>query len=124
VCENPFNESSIKLPEEGMELEVEKEGSSLREFEAQVNEDGGCWLYFEKLPPPEEDDPKKKAPPKGKAPVEELKPVKGKAWVDLIPFQWPGGASSTQRSLIETVHPEGVESQENVFEPAQTYVSF
>jgi hypothetical protein len=45
-------------------------------------------LFFEKLPPSEEEvDPKKpaggKAPPKGKAPTEELKPVYGVAWIDL-----------------------------------------
>ena len=50
-----------------------------------VNYEGGCWIKFNKLPPPEEEilDPKlaaaaKKAPPKavgkGGVPVEEMKP--------------------------------------------------
>ena len=48
------------------------------------SEKGGCWLYFDKLPPPEEEDPKKaKAAPKGKAPVEELKPTYGRVWIDM-----------------------------------------
>jgi hypothetical protein len=55
-----------------------------------VNENKGCWIYVDKLPPPEEEDPKKtKAPPKGKAPVEELKPVYGKAWVDFTLLNIP-----------------------------------
>lgn len=48
-----------------------------------------CYLYLEKLPPAEEEDPKgKKAPAKGKAPVEEIKPVFGIAEVDLTPLQF------------------------------------
>jgi hypothetical protein len=60
------------------------------DFEIIINENKGCWLYLEKLPPPEEEDPKKaggKAAPKGKAPVEEIKPVFGVAWIDLTRFQ-------------------------------------
>lgn len=53
-----------------------------------INEKNGCWLYFEKLPPPEEEDPKKaKAPAKGKAQIEEMKPVYGVAWVDFTALQ-------------------------------------
>lgn len=57
-----------------------------------VNEKFGCWLYFDKLPPPEEEDPKKaKAPAaKGKVPIEELKPTFGKTWVDFTWLRYPG----------------------------------
>lgn len=42
---------------------------------------------FDKLPPPEDEDPKAKKPAaKSKVPVEELKPVYGQAWMDLGNF--------------------------------------
>lgn len=49
-----------------------------------INDQNGCYLYFEKYPTVEEEDPKKgKAPAKGKAPTEDLKPVYGCAWIDF-----------------------------------------
>lgn len=65
---------------------------SLMELDEMINVDGGCFLYFDKLPPPEDEDPKKAkgAPAKGKVPVEEMKPLYGKAWVDFGTLQNPG----------------------------------
>lgn len=48
-----------------------------------VNEYGGCWLYFNKLPPPEEEDPKKAKAAKSKVPIEEMKPTYGRTWIDF-----------------------------------------
>ena len=69
---------------------TEKSRFELVEFEENVIYDKGCWLRFAKLPPPEEEivDPKaaaKKAPPKGAkgAPIEDLKPTYGIAWLNL-----------------------------------------
>jgi hypothetical protein len=73
---------------------------NLVEFEEFVSSDKGCWVQFKKLPPPEEEilDPKaaaaaKKAPPKGGkgAPIEDLKPVYGRAWLSFEDLLVPGG---------------------------------
>lgn len=72
-----------------------------------------------KVPPPEEDvDPKaKKAPAKGKgAPVEEIKPVYGRAWLSFADLTNPGAIECSQRVYIETCPlmvkpPEGSEDQ-------------
>ena len=44
-------------------LMTDKQGLDLVEFEEQVLEDGGVWLRFSKVPPPEEEilDPKQAA---------------------------------------------------------------
>jgi hypothetical protein len=73
----------------------------LVEFEELVQQEKGCWLKFNKLTPPEEEitDPKaaaaakKAAPPKGGkgAPIEDLKPVFGKAWISFEDLLVPGG---------------------------------
>ena len=50
------------------QIQIVKTGNDILSFDFAVNDDGGCWLYFEKLPAAEEEvDPKKKAPAKGKA---------------------------------------------------------
>lgn len=75
------------------EYDFTLEGADLFQFEEDLNEHQGCWLYFDKLPPPEEEDPKKagaKGAPKGKVSVEEIKPVHGKVWLDLTDLQSPG----------------------------------
>ena len=52
----------------------------------EVHESEGAWLYFDKLPPVEEEDPKKKVPVKGKVNVEETKPTHGRVWINFKPF--------------------------------------
>jgi hypothetical protein len=54
TSEDPFKEPCIKFTEEGSSsLEVKLEGTELRQFESDINESRGCWVYFDKLPPPE-----------------------------------------------------------------------
>ena len=78
-----------------------KSSYELIEFEEFIVRDGGCWLKFNKLTPPEEEitDPKaaaaaKKAPAakggKGAAP-EDMKPTFGYAWLSLEDLLVPGG---------------------------------
>ena len=63
-----------------------------------VKNDKGCWLRFIKMVPvvPEAEAAAggkgAKAPAKGKgaAPTDDLKPVFGKAWVDLTEISLPG----------------------------------
>ena len=94
--EDPFKEPSIqpavKLETSDQYPSLPLTEDKLLEFDDLVNEKGGCWVYLDKLPPVEEEDPKKaKAPPKGgKVPTEELKPVYGRAWVNLVTFREPG----------------------------------
>lgn len=102
-------------------------GDKIIEFDDLVNDKGGCWLYLDKLPPPEEEDPKKaKAAPKGKVPTEELKPAYGRVWVNLKDLQ--SNASFEQRFLVKTYHPskgesEAVPESVQIFEPVQTYIN-
>lgn len=56
-------------------------------------DEGGCWIFFNRLiPKTEEDaDPKKKkpAPAKGQA-IEEPKSIYARGWLDLISLKEPG----------------------------------
>lgn len=71
-----------------MEESISLSNHSLITLEESVQDEGGCWLYFNRLPPKEEeeDDKKKK---KG-APVDEAQPSFAKAWIDLSNFKEPG----------------------------------
>lgn len=124
----------------------DKVSFELVEFEELVTKEKGCWLKFNKLLPPEEEitDPKaaaaaKKVPPKGGkgAPIEDLKPVFGKAWISLEDLLVPGGLETKQRALLKTCPPlvkkadeAGVEryfeadEYEPVFENNRTYIYF
>jgi hypothetical protein len=84
-------------------LNIEIKGEDLLKFENDVNEERGQWIYFDKLPPIEEEDPKKKAAAKGKVVSEEVKPVSGRAWIDLTAFQGSSGNSLEYKALLETV---------------------
>ena len=79
------------------------------------------------MPPPEEEDPKKKAPSKAKGQVEEVKPVHGKAWLDLSRLKGPTEQDIyCTRAPVSTILklPDGVEAQQTdyVYENAQTYI--
>jgi len=78
----------------------EKQGFELIELEEAIKNDGGCWLKFMKLPQaeaPVEEKGAKKAPPpkKGGAILDDIKPVFGRAWVDLSDLKRPGANSTT-----------------------------
>jgi hypothetical protein len=73
-----------------MSADVVLTGAELQKFEQQISDNKGIWLYFDKLPPAEEDAAAKGGkPPAGKpgakagGATEELKPVYGRAWIDL-----------------------------------------
>ena len=68
--------------------------AQLRDFESSVCDSKGCWVYFDKIVPHEEEEkdaptggkkPPAKAPPKGKpqTTTEEAKPTHGRAWLNL-----------------------------------------
>jgi hypothetical protein len=119
---------------------IEKDAFELVEMEEQVIHDGGCWVRFMKVPPPEEEvDPKaKKAAPKKGQVVEEIKPAYGRAWLSFEDLKHPGSIESSQRIFLETCPlmvkpPEGSEEGaglveqepdqvEQVFEPVRTYI--
>lgn len=100
-------------------------------------------MTLSKLPvaePAVVDDPKaKKAPPKGKAVVEEVKPVFGKVWVPLEDLKKPGAKATSQRVFLNTIPPaaketvdgqevwkdqEELKDEDKLFENAKTYVHF
>ena len=106
TCEDPFKEASIRFLrdttiEDAIDLSTqdsEFDEATLRNFESSVCDQKGTWVYFDKVVPREEEtiqssDPKaKKAPAKSKAPTsdEVLKPVHGRAWLNLTPLLNPG----------------------------------
>ena len=89
------------------------------ELEEAVRHDGGAWLKFMKLPQVEQQQDEKaaakKAPAKkGAQSAEELKPVFGKAWVDLSELKKPGAKFLEQRVPIQTIAPAIKESHDGV----------
>ena len=76
--------------------------AALRKFESQVIDDRGCFIYFDKIVPVEEEaeaaaaggkKPPAKAPakkPAKDAVVEEAKPTHTRGWFDLSPLMHPG----------------------------------
>lgn len=115
----------------------EKQGFELIELEEAIKNDGGCWLTLMKLPQPEapaEEKGGKKAPPKKGQNLDDLKPIFGRAWVDLTDLRKPGANSTTKRVFLETCAPTMKEAQESgdvwvdqeetepLFEPQRTYV--
>eukprot|EP00830_Metopus_es_P014783 TRINITY_DN4053_c0_g2_i1.p1 TRINITY_DN4053_c0_g2~~TRINITY_DN4053_c0_g2_i1.p1 ORF type:complete len:1046 (-),score=328.50 TRINITY_DN4053_c0_g2_i1:39-3137(-) len=74
-------------------------------FEEYVNTENGCWLYFDRLLPIEEEDTKKGKgkPPAKKGQVEPEKPLRGKAWVPFYELMKPGGTETDLRVFLETV---------------------
>jgi hypothetical protein len=105
--------SSPRQSEPGS-LDITLSGAELQKFEKEVYEQKGIWIYFDKLPPAEEDAAAKGAkPPAGKAggakpglgAGEELKPVNGKVWLDLTVLTDPSQPPSLfkERFLVQTV---------------------
>ena len=107
TCEDPFKEASVRFLTDGTVedapdpsvQEVELENAALRAFESSVCDQKGCWVYFDKLVPREDEtavssDPKaaKKPPAKSKAqnPEDVQKPTHGRAWLNLTPLLSPG----------------------------------
>ncbi len=102
----------------------------IQKLEQDITDSKGIWLYFDKLPPPEEDAAAKGGkPPAGKpgakagGAAEEMKPVNGRAWIDLTQFSDPAQPSQLlrQRFAVQTVAKPPVEGAEanpldNIFE--------
>lgn len=102
-------------------------GAALRKFESQVIDDRGCFIYFDKIVPAEEENHDEKAGGKKAAPkapakkqakdavVEEAKPTHCRGWFDLTPLMHPGVKSVTQRVFInlcskeESAYPKKVD---------------
>ena len=112
-------------------------GVDLQRFEQEITDNKGVWLYFDRVPPSEDEAAAKggKAPPgkpgaKPGATTEELKPVNGKVWIDLTSFGDPSQPSQLvrQRFPIQTIikAPSEGASEANptytVFEPQNTYI--
>lgn len=118
----------------------EKQGFELIELEEAITRNQGCWLILSKCPaieaPAEEKaGGKKAAAKKGQANAEDLKPIFGKAWLDLSDLNQPGATKTSKRVYIETIAPAVKETREEggdvwvdqeefepVFEPSKTYV--
>ena len=121
TCEDPFKEASIRFlrdttvedAHDPSTQDNELDEASLRAFESSVCDQKGCWVYFDKIVPREEEtiqssDPKAKKPPaKGKAPTSEevQKPTHGRAWLNLTPLLTPGINTLTQRVFLSQIAP-------------------
>lgn len=126
TCEDVFKEPSIRFVREEVDeeappanrAEVQICDNELRKFESAVIDNQGCWIYFDRLVPKDEEeevtggkaDPKKKAPPAKKgakdANVEDMKPTHCKGWLDLTPLMHPGAKTVTQRLFINQITAE------------------
>ena len=127
TCEDPYKNASIRCvdpvdasledasPRNTQAYDLEE--AQLREFESWVCDNKGCWVYFDKVVPHEEEAEatapaggKKapaKAPAKGKAqtPAEDAKPTHGRAWLNLTPLLQPGVKQVTQRAFLQQCSP-------------------
>jgi len=115
----------------------EKTGFELIEFEEAVKFEGGLWIKFIKVPAPAPAAAAaaSKAPPvKGKPITEDIKPIVGKAWLDLAALAQPGSCETSIRVFLETCaiatkeSPDSdkyVDAEEVVpfFETERTYVN-
>lgn len=138
-------EGQVKTHMEDVSITETKKSDDLVELEESIKSEEGCWVYFNKvLPKPDEDEKDNKKKPKGKgAPVEEAKPVFGRAWLDLTNFKEPGETKISTKIFLETSEapkpkveegegdqepaPEANEEEEKVelvkvFEDARTYI--
>lgn len=84
---------------------VDKKPNEIVEFEECVEDAGGIYLDFSRLPKAVEEDPKKKV--KGKT-QEEVKPCSAKAWVDLRELQVPGKDELFLRPKLEESEGESI----------------
>ena len=88
--------------------------SGLRAFESAIIDEHGCYVYFDRLVPVEDETQeaegkdKKKAPAKAApkkatknaADAEDSKPTHCRGWFDLTPLMHPGVKSITQRIAL------------------------
>ena len=147
-CEDKYREPRLQFaaPHNGegapakseASFEIVLSGPELQKFEQEINDRKGLWLYFDKLPPTEEEAAAKGGKPvagkpgaKPGAPVgEEIKPINGRIWIDLTQFGDPNQPSNLthQRFAIQTVqkqHPSDgseVPPVDHLFEAQQTYI--
>ena len=112
IAENRSKECHVEFPvnpptEEGAEPEdtgceeITIEMGQMKELESNINNFGCCSIGIEKLVPKADEEAKGGKPAKGKPPSEEAKPVSGIAEFDLVPFQFPGATTSTQKIFIQ-----------------------
>lgn len=90
------------------------DNAELRAFESSVCDQKGCWVYFDKLVPREDEtvtstDPKARKPPAKAAKTQSAedvqKPTHGRAWLNLTPLLTPGTTSLTQRVFLSQIAP-------------------
>jgi hypothetical protein len=115
------------IPAEGDEGEEMNTGlqtvtlsfDELKDLESLVNDPKKrkCVVNIDKVVPSVGDDPKAKAA-KGKGAAEEAKPIFGEATLDLVPFLYPGAATTVQRCFISTLEPPKQEVEAGSQEPA------
>jgi hypothetical protein len=106
----PPAEGAVQQP---ASFEITLSGAELQKFEQEINDNKGVWLYFDKMPPSEEEAAAKGGKPaagkpgaKPGAPAgEEIKPANGKIWIDLTQFGDPSQPSSLQqqRFAVQTI---------------------
>jgi len=145
-CEDKFREPRLVFagpaPADGGQappaaFEIALSGAELQRFEQEINDSKGTWLYFDKLPPSEEEAAAKGGKPAagkpgakpGASAGEEMKPVNGRVWLDLTQFSDPSQSASLtqQRFIVQTVQKpapaDGSEAPvDNLFEAQQTYI--
>ena len=128
TCEDPYKNASIRfmnpvdasLEDAGPlnEQAYDLDEAQLREFESNICDNKGCWVYFDKVVPHEEEATEHaaaggkkapaKAPPKGKTgqtSAEEAKPTHGRAWLNLTQLLQPGVKQCTSRAFLQQCTP-------------------
>jgi len=144
----PQNEGEEQQPKTHLEdasVSETKMAEELIELEEYITDEKGCWIFFNKVLPKEDEevpDPKKKGKPAKGASAEDDKPIYGRAWLDLSTLKEPGETKISARIYLKTTqlaqpkieNEEGAEAQlepnENeevkeepkIFEDAQTYI--
>lgn len=96
-------------------LSLLKEEADLVELEEHVEDEGGLYLEFSRVPKVNEEDNKKKAP-KAKV-VEEPKPAYGRAWIDLTELKEIGRQEVYVRTKLQDK-----EDVEIPYFTAETYI--
>jgi hypothetical protein len=121
TCEDPFKEASIRFlfkedagedtPDPSV-VDATLVDASLRAFESSVCDQKGCWVYFDKVVPREEEtsasiDPKAKKPAakasKAVSAEDVQKPTHGRAWLNLMPLLTGGTKQVTQRVFLSQI---------------------
>lgn len=94
--------------------EVTLDSAGLKKLEKQINRTKGCFIAFEKVVPVVAEEPAKGKGAKGgkAAPTDELKPVFTEAWIDLVPFMYPGATETEQRIFLHPLRDSELQKME------------